>query len=286
MTLSSTKDFITLKNYVAKDILHLIKISHILKKKVLAKEKYRPLEGFSMSMIFEKRSTRTRVSCESGMAFLGGHALFLGSQDIQLGVNESMRDTAEVLGQLSNIVLARVYTHQSITELAQYSKAPVINALSDRYHPLQALADLMTIQTVFKHFPFNENGDRLKLAWVGDGNNVVHSLLMSALKLGCDMAVATPKGYECKWFVINDAQQDAQFAGTTLLTTNDPKEAVKDADVIFTDTWISMGEEGEKEQRLRDFKGYQVDHELCKLARPDWKFLHCLPRHEYEVTDE
>eukprot|EP00123_Amoebidium_parasiticum_P001257 comp12300_c0_seq1/m.7142 comp12300_c0_seq1/g.7142 ORF comp12300_c0_seq1/g.7142 comp12300_c0_seq1/m.7142 type:complete len:329 (-) comp12300_c0_seq1:553-1539(-) len=283
---SLPKHFITLKDYAAKDVLQLLKTSHILRSKVLNKEVYRPLAGRSMSMIFEKRSTRTRVSTEAGMAFLGGHALFLSSQDIQLGTNESMRDTAEVLGRLNDLVLARVFKHESILELAQYSNAPIINALSDKYHPLQALADIMTVQQTFKNFPYDDNGNRLTLSWVGDGNNVVHSLLMSGLKLGCNMKVATPKGYECHADVIADAQRDAAQAGTTLEITNDPKDAVHKADVIFTDTWVSMGDEAQKDRRLKDFKGYQVTSELCKNANANWKFMHCLPRKLEEVSDE
>ncbi len=274
------RDFLTLLDYSKEEINELLDISDEMKRWMKEGTNERPLSGKSMAMIFQKRSTRTRVSTETGMAFLGGHALFLGMSDIQLGKNETLKDTALVLSRFNDLILARVYGHEDVEELAKYSRVPVINALSDKFHPLQILADLMTIR---EHFGKLEG---LKIAWVGDGNNVCHSLMIGATKVGMHMSVATPRGYEPAEDVIETTKKIAEKKGVTLTFTNDPKEAVKDADIIVTDTWISMGQDAEKEKRLRDFAGYQVTEELGKLAKPHWKFMHCLPRKPQEVSDE
>jgi len=210
-----------------------------------------PLRGQSMSMIFQKRSTRTRVSSETGMFMLGGHGLMLGPQDIQLGVNETMRDTAQVLSRFNDIILARVFSHGDVVELARYSSKPVINALSDKYHPLQTLADLMTLK---EHFGSNLHGKTL--GWVGDGNNIIHDLMVGAIKQGMHVQVGTPAGYECSPDVVETAKQLATANGVSLTFTTDPDAAATGADVIVTDTWVSMGEESEAEQKKRDFAGY------------------------------
>eukprot|EP01127_Copromyxa_protea_P006637 TRINITY_DN16645_c0_g1_i1.p1 TRINITY_DN16645_c0_g1~~TRINITY_DN16645_c0_g1_i1.p1 ORF type:complete len:320 (-),score=87.53 TRINITY_DN16645_c0_g1_i1:72-905(-) len=245
-----------------------------------AKEEYRPLVGHSMGMIFQKRSTRTRVSTETGMAYLGGHALFLSSHDIQLGTNENLRDSASVLSRFNDILLARVYGHQDILDLAKYSSVPVINALSDKSHPLQILADLLTIQEQFGSVA------GLNIAWVGDGNNVLHSFMEACPKLGINLRIATPNGYNADGDIIEYSKQEASEAGTELLFTANPVEAVAGAHIIVTDTWVSMGQEEEKAERLRAFEGYQVNFELAKHAAPNWRFLHCLPRKQEEVDDE
>ena len=240
----------------------------------------RPLLGTSMSMIFQKRSTRTRVSTETGVFLLGGHALMLGPQDIQLGVNESLKDTARVLCRFNDIILARVFGHADVVELAAESSVPVINALSDKYHPLQTLADLMALKEHFKTIK------GLTLAWVGDGNNVLHDLMIGSLKQGMNVRVATPKGYDADPEILAEAKQIAKDNGVTLLLTHDPQEAVKGSNVVVTDTWISMGQEEEAKKRKQDFAGYQVNSELMALADSNAVFLHCLPRKPEEVSDE
>lgn len=241
----------------------------------------RPLEGYSMSMIFQKRSTRTRVSTETGMAMLGGHALFLGPSDIQLGVNESMRDTANVLCRFNQIILARVYGHDDVVELAKYSNVPVINALSDLHHPLQTLADLMTLQ---EHFGKDLSGKTL--AWVGDGNNVLHDLMLGSAILGMNVNIATPKGYEPNAKILEITKELASKSGAKIFETTVAAEAVKGAHVVVTDTWVSMGQEAEYAKRVAEFDGYQVNKDLMAQADPSAVFLHCLPRHPEEVTDE
>eukprot|EP00569_Conticribra_weissflogii_P003573 CAMPEP_0171344528 /NCGR_PEP_ID=MMETSP0878-20121228/19573_1 /TAXON_ID=67004 /ORGANISM="Thalassiosira weissflogii, Strain CCMP1336" /LENGTH=323 /DNA_ID=CAMNT_0011847735 /DNA_START=172 /DNA_END=1143 /DNA_ORIENTATION=+ len=241
----------------------------------------KPLTGKSVSMIFQKRSTRTRVSTETGMNLLGGQSLFLGPSDIQLGVNESMRDTALVLSRFNSIVLARVFSHNDVLQLAEHATVPVINALSDMHHPLQTLADLMALED---HF-----GD-LKgktLAWVGDGNNVLHDLMLGSAKLGMNVRIATPKGYEADAGVLETTRKLGAESGTEdVFTTNDASEAVKGSDVVVTDTWVSMGQESEYEKKMKEFDGYQVNSSLMKKANPGAVFLHCLPRHPEEVSDE
>jgi argininosuccinate synthase len=237
----------------------------------------------SVAMIFQKRSTRTRVSTETGMTLMGGHALFLSSQDIQLGQNESVADTSCVLSRFNSLILARVYGHSTIEELCQHCTVPVINALSDMHHPLQILADFVTLQ---EHFGENLKGKTL--AWVGDGNNVVHDIMLAAPLMGMNMHIATPKGYECDAKIIADTKALAAKHGTVLLLTTKPEEAVNKCDVAITDTWVSMGQEEESAKRIRDFAGYQITMDLMKRggANPGWRFLHCLPRHKEEVDDE
>lgn len=240
----------------------------------------RPLAGKSISMIFQKRSTRTRVSTETGMCLLGGHALFLGPQDIQLGINETLRDTANVLSRFNSLILARVFGHRDVQTLAQYSKVPVINALSDLHHPLQALADLLTLQ---EHFGEVEGKT---LAWVGDGNNVLHDLALAAARMGMNVKVACPKGYDPDGEIMASVRKHTQTHSRTLTMTRQPLEAVSGADVVVTDTWVSMGQEEEYEKRVADFEGYQVNDSLMSKANKGAVFLHCLPRHEEEVADE
>eukprot|EP01134_Creolimax_fragrantissima_P002178 CFRG2178T1 len=284
----SPRHFMTLKDYTSKEIGELLRMSHALKKTVQDNNaNFKPLQGKTIGMLFQKRSTRTRVSTETGMFKLGGHSLFLGKEDIQLGVNETIRDTANVLSRFNDMILARVNKHSDITELAKYSSIPVINALSEKYHPLQALADVMTIQQRYRSFPKHPTEDRpLKVAWVGDGNNVTHSLLFACAKLGVNMGIATPKGYECLAEVVADASDMCKESGSEIVYTNDPVEAVKGADFIVTDTWVSMGDEDQTARRLKDFTGYEVTEDLCQNSHPDWRFLHCLPRHKEEVSDQ
>jgi len=204
----------------------------------------------------------------------------LGPQDVQLGVNETLKDTARVLCRFNDIILARVFAHSDVLELSKESSVPVINALSDKYHPLQTLADLMTLR---EHFGSLKGKT---LSWVGDGNNVLHDLMVGALKQGMHVRVATPSGYSPDADVVETAKALAQEFGSNLLFTTDASEAVRGAHVVVTDTWVSMGQEQEKEQRLRDFAGYQVNDALMSLGAPGAVFLHCLPRKPEEVDDQ
>jgi ornithine carbamoyltransferase len=215
------------------------------------------------------------------MSLLGGHALFLGPSDVQLGVNESMRDTANVLSRFNSLILARVFAHSEITELAKYASVPIINALSDLHHPLQTLADLMALQ---QHFGSNLEGKTV--AWVGDGNNVLHDLMLGSVKLGMNMNIATPAGYEPDATILTKTKELAAENSANVMTTTVADEAVAGADVVVTDTWVSMGQEDEYAKRVKEFEGYQVNSELMGKANPGAVFLHCLPRHPEEVTDE
>jgi len=249
------------------------------------------LTGKTVAMTFSKRSTRTRVSSEAAVALMNGHPLFLGSQDIQLGVNESLRDTSVIISSMTSCLVARVGPHSDVEGLAKWSSVPVINALSDLYHPLQTIADYLTIHEAFPSSSgagldsLGLNG--LKIAWIGDSNNVLFDLAIGAAKLGVDVAVASPKGYGIP-SSMRDIIEGARSTSSTLTETTIPEEAIKDADILVTDTWVSMGQEAETKKRLADFAGYQITNELAKRggAKPGWRFMHCLPRHPEEVADE
>jgi len=233
----------------------------------------------TLAMIFEKSSTRTRVSFEVGMAQMGGHALFLSSRDIQLGRGEPISDTAKVLSRYVNGIMARTFAHQTVTDLAKFGTVPVINGLTDELHPCQALVDYFTLIEVFGSL---ESLRGRKIAYIGDGNNMVHSLMFGASKVGMDIAVASPKGYEVDPRYAELARQDAAAAGTKLILTNDPAEAVKGASAVYTDVWASMGQEAEQQERIKAFKGFTVDAALMSHAQADAVFLHCLPAHRGE----
>ncbi|XP_034742229.1 ornithine carbamoyltransferase, mitochondrial [Etheostoma cragini] len=272
---------LTLKDFSSEEIKRLLWVSGDLKLRIKREKQYLPLlQGKSIAMIFEKRSTRTRMSTETGFALLGGHPCFLTPQDIHLGVNESVTDTARVLSGLCNIVLARVYGHSTLEELDKEASIPIINGLSDLYHPIQILADFLTLQ---EHYGSLSG---LTVSWIGDGNNVLHSFMMTAAKLGVHLKIATPKGYEPEKSVIQEAQRLSKEHGTQLVLTSDPMEAAHGSNVLVTDTWVSMGQEEEKKKRLKDFKGYQITLQTGSVAKPDWTFLHCLPRKMEEADDE
>ncbi len=230
-------------------------------------------------MIFSKASTRTRVSFEVGMYQLGGMALFLSQNDIQLGRGESIYDTANVLSRYLDGIMIRTFNQEDVEDLAKFGSIPIINGLTDTMHPCQIMADLLTVY---------ENKGRLqglKLAYVGDGNNIVNSLLQGCAKAGIDISVASPKGYWCLPNVVEEAQNDASITGAKICMTEDPEKAVSGADVVVTDTWVSMGQEGEKETRIKTFMPYQVNDQLFALAKEDAIFLHCLPAYRgYEVA--
>ena len=274
------RHFLTLKDYTKEEILEMIELGLRIKAEVKAKRFTPYLEKQTLAMIFEKSSTRTRVSFETGIYQLGGTGLFLSSRDIQLGRGEPMKDTARVISRMCDMVMIRTYSQKKLEEFAKFSDVPVINGLTDEYHPVQLMADYMTM---IEH---GKESDPI-VAYVGDGNNMAHSWLMLAAKLGFTLRIATPKGYECDPDIVEDAFECAKRSGATILFTNDPKEAVRGADVVTTDTWVSMGDEEEKEKRIEDFAGFTVDAAMMKLAHADAIFLHCLPAYRgLEVTEE
>jgi ornithine carbamoyltransferase len=255
--------------------------SELLKSQLLRGEEHPLLKGKTLGMIFEKPSTRTRVSFEVGMWQLGGYALYLSAGDLQLGRGETIADTARTLSRYVNGIMARVFAHQTILDLIKYSRVPVINGLSDFTHPCQGLADLFTI--------YEKKGrlSGLRLAYVGDGNNVAHSLLYGCSKVGMDITLACPKGYEPDPEVVSKAKEEGKGSGCKVKVTYDPKEAVQNADIVYTDVWASMGQEKEHEKRIKVFKPYQVNAKLVKEAKENYIFMHCLPAHRgEEVTDE
>ncbi|WP_100404883.1 ornithine carbamoyltransferase [Bacillus solitudinis] len=274
------RDLLTLLDYTPTEIKQLIDDALSLKKSQKKGECPQLLAGKSLGMIFENASTRTRVSFEVGMTQLGGHALFLSPRDMQIGRGEPVKDTANVLARYVDGIMIRTNSHETVEELAKYASVPVINALTDAYHPCQALADLLTIYEQKQSFK------GLKLAYVGDGNNVAHSLLAAGAKVGMDVVVATPEGYGVDETILVRAQEAAKETGASISTTIDPKEAVKDADVIYTDVWASMGFESEQSSREAVLAPYQVNSELASLAKDDFIFLHCLPAHRGEEVSE
>ena len=274
------RHFLTLKDFTKEEILEIIdiglEIKNNLKNGIYKKE----LNMQTLGMIFEKSSTRTRISFETGMFELGGHALFLSNRDIHLGRGEPVKDTARVISSMCDMVMIRTFEHTMIEEFASFSSVPVINGLTDSYHPIQLLADYMTLV----EYSSEKN---MVVAYVGDGNNMTHSWMMLASKLGFELRIATPKGYEVNASILKEAQTLAKSSGAKIITTNDPKVALKDATVVTTDTWTSMGQEDEKEQRIEIFKGFMVDELLMSEAKDDAKFLHCLPAYRgLEVSEE
>lgn len=267
------KDLLTIDGVSRDEILFLIQDAIRMKKR---KQYGQELKGKTLGMIFEKSSTRTRVSFEAAMIQLGGHAMFLSSRDLQLGRGESIEDTAKVLSRYVDGVMIRTYEHEKIETFANHASIPVINGLTDTHHPTQALADLMTIYEYKKTF------SGLKLAYVGDGNNMAHSLMEACVKVGIHISLACPEGYMPDEDITAQVQNQANVNGVHVFVTSDPKEAVQDADIIVTDVWASMGDENEAEERVEIFKPYQVNQELCKNAKSDYLFMHCLPAHRGE----
>ena len=263
---------------VKDDLLDIINLGIEIKKN--PKKYMHVLEGKSLAMIFEKPSTRTRTSFEVAMTQLGGHALYMSPRDMQLGRGETIEDTAKVLSRYVDAIVYRAFDHRMVVALAKNSTVPVINALDDVEHPAQIIADLMTI--------LEKKGrlKGLKISFIGDGNNVANSLMLGSAIVGADFYIASPRGYEIKEEYVKIARSIAGNRSRIVLT-NDPVEAAKDADVIYTDVWVSMGEEEEREKRERDFKDYQVNLSLVKHAKKDYIFMHCLPAHRgLEVTGD
>ncbi len=275
------KDLLSLANLSTDELWHILNVAQELKEEWRGGGNQPILTDKTLGMIFQKPSLRTRVSFEMAMQHLGGHAMYLSPDEIQLGKRESVPDVARVLSRFVDCIMARVFAHSDVVTLAQYSRVPVINGLSDYSHPCQGLADLLTI--------LEKKGvlRGLKLAWVGDGNNVLTSLLFGASKVGMDVAVATPRGYEPHHEVVATAFGFAKESGSEILIGHDPKEAVAGADVIYTDTWTSMGQEAEKERRRKAFPPYQVNAALVARADAEAIVMHCLPAHRNEeITDE
>ena len=268
------KDFIEIHDYSADEVMQIFELARDIKANP---KKYRTaLEGQTLAMIFEKSSTRTRVSFEVGMFQLGGHALFLSSRDIQLGRGEPIYDTAKVLSRYVDGIMARTFAHKTVTDLAEYASVPVINGLTDLSHPCQVMTDYFTAWEKFGNLKGR------KIAYIGDGNNMAHSLMYGAAKVGMHIAVATPKGYAPDVSVVAAALEDAKSAGTKLLVTTSIEEAVKDADIVETDVWASMGQEDEAEKRRNDFEGWMIDDRVMAMAKKDAIFMHCLPAHRGE----
>ena len=276
------KDLLSIHELSRDEVEEILSLAQELKEKQKAGIPHRLLEGKSLGMIFEKSSTRTRVSFEVGMYQLGGQALFLSSRDLQLGRGEPIKDTARVLSRYLDGIMIRTYGHERIEELAEWADVPVINALSDLLHPCQALTDLLTIRE-YK----GKNLTGLKMAYVGDGNNMTHSLMYAAAKVGMNFAAATPEGYEPNAEVVANAKADAAETGATVSITHNPMEAAAGADVIVTDTWASMGQEAEHDARTAVFRPYQVNWELvAESGNARCIVMHCLPAYRDEEIAE
>lgn len=275
------KHLIDLNDLSVEDVEKLFTLAEKLKRELKAGIPHPLLRGKTLGMIFSKSSTRTRVSFEVGMYQLGGYAIFLSSSDIQLGRGETIHDTAKVLSHYVHGIMIRTYKHSDVLDLARFGTIPVINGLTDLMHPCQVLSDLFTV------YETKGRLKGLKLAYVGDGNNVANSLLQGCAITGMDISVASPRGYECDAAIIEQARNAARKSGSRVVLTEDPEEAIRDADVVYTDTWVSMGQEAEKDLRIRLFMPYQVNSRLFSLAREDAMFLHCLPAYRgYEVTED
>jgi ornithine carbamoyltransferase len=275
------RDFLSTHDFTLAEINHFLDYADELKVKQKRGEVHHLLKGKTLGMIFQKASTRTRVSFEVGMWQLGGHALFLSAGDLQIGRGEPIADTARVLSRYVDGIMIRTYAHDDVVQLAKYADIPVINGLTDLLHPCQVLADLMTIRE------YKRQLKGLKLAYIGDGNNMANELMYGGAKVGMHITIANPSGYKPSEEVLRAAQEDARLTGARIEVVNDPFVAAKDADVIYTDVWASMGKEQEQLKRAVVFKEFQVNANLLQVAKPDAIVMHCLPAHRgEEITDE
>ncbi len=275
------RDFLSLHDFTPDEITGLVELGLDLKAKQKAGIPHPYLQGKTLGMIFEKSSTRTRLAFEVGMYQLGGHALFLSPRDIQLGRGETIADTARVLSRMVDGIMIRTFGHDIVEEMAKWADVPVINALTDLLHPTQVVADLMTIR---EHRGVIKGQ---KLVFVGDGNNMAHSLLFGGAKTGMHVTVACPEGYEPNAEVLAKAKKDAEATGAVISVSHDPFEAAKDADILYTDVWASMGEEAQAEEKESHFKQYQINAELLAAAKADALVLHCLPaKRGKEITED
>lgn len=275
------KSLIEIQHLIHEEIWQIFELSASLKMKQLSCEPHNLLAGKTLGMIFAKPSTRTRVSFEVGIYQLGGIGLYLGPNDLQLNRGETISDTAKVLSRYLDGIMIRTFSHQDVIDLARFGSIPVINGLTDLHHPCQVLADLFTIlekKRVLRG---------LKLTYIGDGNNMAHSLLQGCSKVGMDVTIASPSGYLPNTEIVKESKENAKYFGSKVEVLSDPIAAVKDADIVYTDVWASMGQESEAQDRKKKFEKFQVNPELVKHAKDDYLFLHCLPAHRGdEVVDE
>jgi ornithine carbamoyltransferase len=275
------RDFISIADLSSNELESLITLAADLKTSLATHQAHARLAGHVLALVFQKPSLRTRASFEVGMHQLGGHCMYLSPAEVQLGEREGVSDVARVLSRYVQGIVARTYLHEDVVNLARWADVPVINGLSDHEHPCQVLADLLTIR---EH---HRGTDAPTLAWVGDGNNVAHSLMLAAPRAGMHLRVATPPGYEADPSVVRDAQGAAEASGVEMYVTNDPVEAVRGVDFISTDAWFSMGEEDERDERKSTFHPFQINRELLDHAGPSVKVMHCLPAHRgEEITDD
>lgn len=275
------KHLLKISDLTVDEFENLLALAEKLKNQYKKGTGQKPLAGKTLGMIFAKSSTRTRISFEVGMQQLGGYPLFLNSSDIQLGRGETIYDTANVLSRYLDGIMIRTFKQSDVEDLAKYGSIPVINGLTDDHHPCQALADLLTV------YEYKGGLKGLKLAFVGDGNNVAHSLAEACAKAGMHFSVATPKGYECRQDIIDGAVRQAKATSGKITVTHDPEQAISNADAVYTDTWVSMGQEQEKEERIKIFMPYQVNKKLFSHAKEDAIFLHCLPAYRgLEMTED
>lgn len=275
------KSLISINDLTHEEIWQIFELSQTLKQRRLTGEPHRLLEGKTLGMIFAKPSTRTRVSFEVGIYELGGIGMYFGPNDLQLNRGETIEDTAKVLSRYLHGIMIRTFSHQDVVDLARFGSIPVINGLTDLMHPCQVLADLFTILEKKRELR------GLKLAYIGDGNNMAHSLLEGCSKTGMHISIASPSGYKPDAAIVNEAVKCAKYFGSSVNILEDPVEAVRDADVVYTDVWASMGQEQEAVERKKKFMKYQVNPELVKHAKSDYLFMHCLPAHRGdEVVNE
>ncbi len=272
------RHLLTIKDLSSGEIVDIMKLARKLKRAPLSRK--RALRGKTFSLLFQKPSNRTRISFEVAMAHLGGYALYLSPQEIKMGTREPVRDVSRVISRYVDGIVSRVFSHGDIEELARYSDVPVINGLSDLEHPCQAVSDIFTISEKMKTLK------NVTLAYIGDGNNVLNSLLMASAMTGVNMRVATPEGYRPPADIFDEASKIAKTKGAVFEMFPDPYEAVRGSDVVYTDVWVSMGQEEEREKRLKDFEKFQVNERLMRAAKKDALIMHCLPAHRgEEITD-
>jgi ornithine carbamoyltransferase len=274
------RDFLRVNDWAADELVAVLELADRLKARQRERVDHRHLEGRTLGMIFQKPSTRTRVSFEVGMAQLGGTALYLAAGDLQLGRGETIKDTAHVLSRYLDGIMIRTFAQSDVDELAEHAEIPVVNGLTDEFHPCQALADVMTIRERFGGF------EDVRVAYLGDGNNVCHSLMVACAKLGMDFVAATPAGYEPADEVVGWALAAAADSGSTVELGRDPRAAAEGADVLYTDVWTSMGQDEERERRLRDLADFRIDERVVALAGERAIVLHCLPAHYGEEITE
>lgn len=275
------KSFLSINDLTLEEMYQVFDLSRTLKEKLYTGEEHHLLKGKTLGMIFSKPSTRTRISFEVGIYQLGGIGMYFGPNDLQLNRGETIHDTAKVLSRYLDGIMIRTFKHEDVEGLAKHGSIPVINGLTDLLHPCQVMTDLFTI------LEKRRNLEGLKLAYIGDGNNMAHSLLNGCSKVGMDISIASPKGYEPLGWIVDNAKKNADYMGSKVIITNDPVEACKGADIIYTDVWASMGQEKEAQERNARFAGFQVNSALVANAKDDYLFMHCLPAHrEEEVTNE